>query len=62
VETIDKHIIGAGPVGLVCNQALLWFFVQGIGLNVAIGKAPIAVCVFLFNFILRRSLVFATAK
>jgi putative flippase GtrA len=51
-----------GLAGLVCNQALLWFFVQGIGLNVAIAKAPTAICVFLFNFILRRSLVFATAK
>lgn len=51
-----------GLAGLFCNQVLLWFFVQGIGLNVAIGKAPTAVCVFLFNFILRRSSVFATAK
>ncbi len=51
-----------GLAGLVCNQALLWFFVQVVGLNVAVGKAPTAICVFLFNFLLRRSLVFAKPR
>jgi putative flippase GtrA len=51
-----------GFAGLCCNQALLFVFVNGLGLNIAIAKAPTAVCVFMFNFVLRRSLVFATAS
>ena len=51
-----------GCAGLLCNQALLWLFINEMGLNVAIAKAPTAVCVFLFNFLLRRGLVFTTAK
>lgn len=51
-----------GLAGLLCNQALLWVFVQFIGLPVGLAKAPTAGCVFLFNFILRRSLVFTAAK
>ena len=51
--------IAIGLAGLACNEALLWLFVQGIGWPVALAKAPTAVCVFMFNFILRRSLLFA---
>jgi putative flippase GtrA len=51
-----------GLAGLACNQALLWFFVNGIGLTVAVAKAPTAIFVFLFNFTLRRALVFAVGK
>ena len=54
--------VAVGLAGLICNQALLWFFVQGVGLHVAIAKAPTAACVFLFNFFLRRSLVFAGGR
>jgi putative flippase GtrA len=51
-----------GLAGLLCNQALLFFFVQWVGLPVALAKAPTAICVFLFNFILRRSLVFSAVR
>jgi putative flippase GtrA len=51
-----------GFAGLAFNQALLWLLVSGIGLKVAIAKAPTAIFVFLFNFTLRRALVFAVGK
>jgi putative flippase GtrA len=56
-ETIGFFVIGIA--GLVGNEILLWGFVNGLGLHVAIAKAPTAVLIFLFNFLLRRSLVFA---
>jgi putative flippase GtrA len=54
--------VSVGLAGLACNQILLWLFVSELGLNVALAKAPTAICVFLFNFVLRRSLVFAKRK
>ncbi len=54
--------VAIGFAGLLCNEALLWIFVSGLGLNVALAKAPTAACVFLFNFLLRRSLVFAKGQ
>jgi putative flippase GtrA len=54
--------VAVGLAGLACNQALLWFFVKGFGLNVAVAKAPTTIFVFLFNFTLRRALVFAVGR
>jgi putative flippase GtrA len=51
-----------GLAGLACNQLLLFLFVHFCGLEVGIAKAPTAVCVFLSNFLLRRTLLFASAQ
>ncbi len=48
-----------GFAGLACNQVLLFVFVHFCGLEVGLAKAPTAVCFFLFNFLLRRTLLFA---
>ncbi len=53
--------LAIGLAGLALNQVLIFGFVHGWGLNVAIAKAPTAGCVFLFNFLLRRALLFAAA-
>jgi putative flippase GtrA len=53
--------LAIGLAGLALNQVLIFAFVHGCGLNVAIAKAPTAGCVFLFNFLLRRALLFAAA-
>lgn len=50
-----------GLAGLALNQVLIFLFVHFCGLNVGIAKAPTAACVFLFNFFLRRSLLFASS-
>lgn len=51
-----------GLVGLAINQALIWLLVGHAGLDVAIAKAPTAGAVFLFNFLTRRTLLFAPPK
>lgn len=48
-----------GIAGLLINVLLLIGFVHILGLSVGIAKAPTAVCVFLFNFLIRRMLLFA---
>ncbi len=48
-----------GLAGLALNQILIFAFVHGCRLDVAIAKAPTAACIFLFNFLLRRTLLFA---
>ncbi|MGB7126195.1 MAG: GtrA family protein [Methylovirgula sp.] len=53
--------VGIGIAGLALNQVLLFFFVHGCGLEVALAKAPTAACVFTFNFLLRRALLFTAA-
>lgn len=53
--------LAIGFAGLALNQVLIFTFVHGCGLDVAIAKAPTAGCVFLFNFLLRRALLFAAA-
>ncbi|HLH10256.1 MAG TPA: GtrA family protein [Methylovirgula sp.] len=48
-----------GFAGLALNQVLIFLFVHFGGLEVALAKAPTAALVFLFNFLLRRALLFA---
>lgn len=48
-----------GMTGLLVNELLLALFVQAFGLPPVVAKAPTAGCVFLFNFLTRRSLLFA---
>lgn len=50
-----------GFAGLALNQLLIFFFVHFCGLEVGLAKAPTAGCVFMFNFLLRRALLFASA-
>jgi putative flippase GtrA len=50
-----------GLAGLALNQVLIFVFVHFCGLEVAIAKAPTAACVFAFNFLVRRALLFASA-
>jgi putative flippase GtrA len=47
-----------GLAGLILTQLLLAFFVTSMGLGLALAKIPTAGCVFLFNFLARRGLVF----
>jgi putative flippase GtrA len=47
-----------GLLGLALNQGLIFGFVHYAGLPVALAKAPTAGCVFSFNFLARRSLLF----
>ncbi|MGD0634912.1 MAG: GtrA family protein [Beijerinckiaceae bacterium] len=55
-----------GLAGLILTQLLLALFVSGVGLGLAVAKIPVAGCVFMFNFLARRGLVFvgprATAR
>jgi putative flippase GtrA len=50
-----------GLAGLAINQILIFAFVHFCGLDVGLAKAPTAACVFAFNFLLRRALLFASA-
>ncbi len=50
-----------GLAGLLLTQGLLALLVSGLGVAVALAKIPTAGCVFLFNFLARRGLVFAGA-
>lgn len=58
-EAIGFFLIGLA--GLLVNVALLFFFVKLCGLSVGLAKAPTALFVFLFNFLVRRTLLFAGA-
>jgi putative flippase GtrA len=49
-----------GLIGLLLTQVLLWLFVDRLGLNVALAKAPTVACVFAFNFLSRRALLFSS--
>ncbi len=48
-----------GIAGLLVNVFLLFVFIKLVGLAVGIAKAPTAIGVFLFNFLARRTLLFA---
>lgn len=54
--------VAIGLLGLVCNQALLFAFVHCAGMGVGLAKAPTVACVFTFNFVARRTLLFAKAR
>lgn len=47
-----------GLCGLLLSEALMSLFVSGLGLPVAIAKAPTSGVNFLFNFLSRRALLF----
>lgn len=58
-EAIGFFLIGFA--GLFVNILLLFGFVKFFGLGVGLAKAPTAVGVFLFNFLMRRTLLFVGA-
>ena len=58
-EVIGFFLIGFA--GLFINILLLFGFVKFFGLGVGFAKAPTAVGVFLFNFLMRRTLLFVGA-
>lgn len=47
-----------GLLGLLLTEALMSLFVGGLGLSVALAKAPTSGINFLFNFLSRRALLF----
>jgi putative flippase GtrA len=49
-----------GVAGLALTQVLLAGFVGGLGLSVALAKPVTALAVFIFNFGMRRSMLFAS--
>jgi putative flippase GtrA len=49
-----------GLLGLALNEALLFLFVGKLCLGVTLAKIPTAGCVFAFNFLTRRTLIFST--
>ena len=51
--------VAIGVAGLAINQFLIWMLVSRFGLDVGIAKAPTAGVVFMFNFLARRTLLFA---
>ncbi len=53
--------LAIGLAGLALNQLLIFLFVHCGGLDVVLAKAPTAAFVFMFNFLLRRALLFASA-
>ena len=56
-EALIFSLIGIAGLGL--SELLLWIFAAHLGLSAPVAKAPTAVAVFLFNFALRRALLFA---
>jgi putative flippase GtrA len=50
--------LGVGLLGLALTQLLMALWVERVGLSPAIAKAPTAVLVFIFNFTVRRALLF----
>jgi putative flippase GtrA len=58
-EAFGFFIIGIA--GLVLNQILLFGFVDGLDLSLGLAKGVTALCVFLFNFGARRSVLFSPA-
>jgi len=58
-EVIGFFLIGLA--GLLVNVFLLFVFVKLCGLSVGLGKVPTALAVFLFNFLVRRTLLFTSA-
>jgi len=54
--------VGVGLAGLLLTQGLLALWVEGLGLAPGLAKIPTAGLVFLFNFIVRRALLFRAPK
>jgi putative flippase GtrA len=58
-EAFGFFIIGIA--GLALNQVLLFGFVDGLDLSLALAKGLTTLCVFLFNFAARRSVLFSSS-
>jgi putative flippase GtrA len=54
--------LAVGLAGLLLTQLLLFVFVSGLSIDVAIAKIPTTACVFVFNFLARRGLVFTRLR
>lgn len=54
--------VGVGLAGLLLTEALLWLFVQQMHLSPLPAKLATACLVFIFNFGVRKALLFSTAK
>ncbi len=59
MEAIGFFVIGIA--GLALNQILLFGFVDGLGLSLAMAKGLTTFGVFLFNFGARRSVLFSSS-
>jgi hypothetical protein len=51
--------LGVGLAGLILTQGLMALWVEVFGLTPGLAKIPTAGIVFLFNFVVRRALLFA---
>jgi putative flippase GtrA len=51
--------IVTGLIGLLLNEALMSLFVEALRMSVPFAKAPTAGCVFMFNFLARRAMLFS---
>lgn len=59
-----RELIGfavTGIAGLVLTQLLMMLLVDRVGVAPELAKIPVAGCVFVFNFVSRRALLFAPA-
>lgn len=52
---------GVGLAGLLLTESLLWLAIGELGLNALVAKIGAAGCVFLFNFSVRKALLFSPA-
>jgi len=50
---------GVGVAGLLLTESLLWIEIHGLGMNPLWAKIGAAGCVFLFNFTVRKALLFS---
>ncbi len=61
---ISTEVLGffaIGLAGLALNQGLIFVFVHFCKLDVGLAKAPTAASIFMFNFLLRRALLFMSS-
>jgi putative flippase GtrA len=61
---ISTEVLGffaIGLAGLALNQALIFIFVHFCKVDVGLAKAPTAASIFMFNFLLRRALLFMSS-
>jgi len=54
--------LAVGVAGLLLTQVLLAAWVEGLGLAPGLAKAPTAILVFAFNFLVRRALLFSAPR
>jgi putative flippase GtrA len=59
-EVMGFLAVGIG--GLLLTQGMMFLFVTGLSMDVALAKLPTTACVFAFNFLARRSLVFGRPR